>query len=242
MKAWILSDLHCDHGTVPPPVPPEADIALIAGDVINDEWLIDVAQQLPVLFVAGNHEYYRHAVDERKQSFLDLERNSEDLWMLENETFPLWRNNASFPLIIAGATLWTDYNNDPVAAETARRSMNDHRYISWCKDPWQRFLPSHATKMHRESLTYLRNSRADVIMTHHAPHRNSVHPRYAGQLLNYAYFSDVLETFDNPPRIWIHGHTHSSFDYVVGETRVICNPHGYPGENAAFNPALIVEI
>lgn len=230
MKAWILSDLHCDHGTVPPPIPADADIALIAGDVMNDEWLIEVAQQLPVVFVAGNHEFYKRDVLGR----LDELRTMQTL-----ANFSFLENSSRLGGMIAGATLWTDYNNDPLAAETARRGMNDHKYIAWRKGP---FLPSHATKMHRESIDYLRNSGADVIMTHHAPHRNSVHPRYAGQLLNYAYFSDVLETFDTPPRLWIHGHTHNSFDYMVGETRVICNPHGYPGENAAFDPAFIVEI
>lgn len=238
MKAWILSDLHCDHGTVPPPVPPEADIALIAGDVLNDEWLLEVAQQLPVLFVAGNHEFYKRDVPGRRRELKDLSCFNPDFTFLDDESEAFQRDDSSF-ITIAGATLWTDYNNDPLAAETARRGMNDHRYITWRKDP---FLPSHATEMHRESLGYLRNIGADVIVTHHAPHRNSVHPRYAGQLLNYAYFSDVLETFDNPPKLWVHGHVHSSFDYMVGETRVICNPHGYPGENPEFDPALIVEI
>ncbi len=65
MKAWILSDLHCDHGTIPPPVPDDADIALIAGDVLNDQWLLEVAHQLPVVFVAGNHEFYKRDVPGR---------------------------------------------------------------------------------------------------------------------------------------------------------------------------------
>lgn len=235
MRAWILSDLHCDHGTVPPPVPDDADIALIAGDVMNDEWLVETAQKLPVVFVAGNHEFYKRDVPGRLDELRGLACD-HDIHVMENDSVGFW------PTTITGATLWTDYNNDPVAAETARRGMNDHRLITWCKDPWQRFLPSHATQMYRVSLEYLQNSGADVIITHHAPHSGSIHPRYKGQLLNYAFFSHALEKFDNPPRLWVHGHVHSCFDYMVGETRVICNPHGYPGENVAFDPALIVEI
>lgn len=230
MKAWILSDLHGE--TVP--IPPDADIALIAGDVCNESWLIEVAQRIPVVFVAGNHEFYGSSVAKRDEEMFDLCVQNSRLHYLENDTLHLWWCNSR--LNIAGATLWTDYNDgDPVAMGHARRGMNDHRCI------WN-FMPLHALKMHRESLDYLRNSGADVIMTHHAPHRNSVHPRYAGQLLNYAFFSDVLETFDNPPKLWIHGHMHDNFDYVVGKTRVICNPLGYPGENAAFDPAMILEI
>jgi Icc-related predicted phosphoesterase len=232
MKAWILSDLHCDHGTVPPLVPPEADIAIIAGDVMNDEWLLEVAQRLPVVFVVGNHEFYKRVVAERLKELDDLVYRSDyAISFLEND-WSLLQNGTT----IAGATLWTDYNNgDPVAMEKARQGLNDHRMI-------RDFQPSDALALHHDSLVYLRNSRSDVIVTHHAPHRNSVHSRYTGQLLNYAFFSDVLETFDKPPKLWIHGHVHDCFDYTVGETRVICNPHGYPGENAAFDPALIVEI
>ena len=28
-------------------------------------------------------------------------------------------------------------------------------------------------------------------------------------------------------KLWMHGHTHEDFDYVLGETRVVCNPRGY---------------
>jgi predicted phosphodiesterase len=44
--------------------------------------------------------------------------------------------------------------------------------------------------------------------------------------------------------LWIHGHTHDPFDYEINGTRVICNPRGYPGENASWTSraALVVEI
>lgn len=235
MKAWIVSDLHRDYNgkfTLEPPS--GADIALIAGDVCDDEWLIETARKLPVVFVAGNHEFYGWSHDERVKRLGASHKSG--VAFLDDEMFITAGPD------IAGATLWTDYNNDPLAAETARRSMNDHRRIAWRKRPWQRFLPSHATKLHRASLSYLRSSHADVIMTHHAPHRNSVHPKYDGQLLNYAYFSDVLETFDHPPRLWVHGHTHSSFRYQVGKTLVICNPMGYGQENSDFNASLVVDL
>lgn len=228
MRAWILSDLHCDHGTIPPPVPSDADIALIAGDIMNYEWLLDVAQRLPVVFVAGNHEFYGHDVPGRLR---DLDKLAGVLF-LENDSWYAYDQG----IHIAGATLWTDYNGgDPVAMERARRGMWDHIKI-------RDFQPSDALALHSESLDYLRNSGADVIVTHHAPHPGSVHSRYKGNSLNYAFFSDVIKTFDNPPKLWVHGHCHDSFSYCVGRTRVVCNPHGYPGENREFNPSLIVEI
>lgn len=217
-RAWILSDLH--GRTVP--VPDDADIAIIAGDVCNDKWLLEVADQMPVLFVAGNHEYYGCSVPTR----LEQLRGLTGVTFLENDS---WCG-------IAGATLWTDFNKGcPAAKGKAWRGMNDYRYID-------DFNPDDAFIMHCESLEYLQNSGADVIVTHHAPHSGSVHPRYEGHLINYAFFSDVLETFDNPPRLWVHGHTHDVFRYKVGGTEVICNPLGYDGEDTGFNPALILEI
>ncbi len=28
-------------------------------------------------------------------------------------------------------------------------------------------------------------------------------------------------------KLWTHGHTHEDFDYMIGTTRVFCNPRGY---------------
>jgi hypothetical protein len=60
----------------------------------------------------------------------------------------------------------------------------------------------------------------------------SVHPKYQHDtLMNGAYSSDLSEfILDNPQiRVWTHGHTHDPFDYMVGSTRIICNPRGYAG-------------
>src|SRR5690606_26597496 len=98
---------------------------------------------------------------------------------------------------IAGSTLWTDYGRDPIAAEMARRGMNDHRYIKWTKNPYQRFLPSHATKLHEASKVFLAGlGQVDVVVTHHAPSEKSVHPRHAGSPLNRAYYSDMDRIVD----------------------------------------------
>jgi len=35
---------------------------------------------------------------------------------------------------------------------------------------------------------------------------------------------------------------YASSDYRIGAVRVVANPHGYAGENPAFDPMLIVEV
>jgi len=69
-----------------------------------------------------------------------------------------------------------------------------------------------------------------VMMTHHAPSFKSKHPRYEdSDRLNHAYYSALDMLIMNNPQIkvWVHGHTHESHDYQIGETRIICNPRGY---------------
>lgn len=239
-RLWILSDLHRDHGRTSIFPPSDADVAVIAGDAVDDEWLREIAAILPVVFVAGNHEFYGHDIQGRKESLSAL-----PIHFLDDRAVEV--GGVRF----VGATLWTDYGRDPVCAEAARRGMNDHRHITWQKQPWQRFLPSHATKLHEASAAYLsgelalRQERPTVVVTHHAPSVRSVHSKFTTgpyAALNRAYYSDLDELVAaSGAALWVHGHVHSTFDYTIGSTRVLCNPHGYASENPAFNPTLVVD-
>jgi len=69
-----------------------------------------------------------------------------------------------------------------------------------------------------------------VVVGHHAPTKLSTHPRYADELImNGGYSSDLSEFILDHPQIklWTHGHTHEEFDYLIGTTRIVCNPRGY---------------
>lgn len=236
---WILSDLHRDHGKFDLDVPAGADVAVIAGDVVDDQFLAEMASRIPTVFVAGNHEFYGHEVGPRRAELAAI----PNLYFLDDSSVTVEG------VLFIGSTLWTDYGRNPVAADAARHGMNDHRFIRWNKEPWQRFLPSHATALHEASRAYLeaelrRESDSPVVVvTHHAPSERSVHPKYAGQILNRAYYSDMDAVVEaSGAALWVHGHVHTNFDYAIGGTRVLCNPHGYPRDNPDFNPALIVEV
>ncbi|MCU0545370.1 MAG: hypothetical protein MUE44_24895 [Oscillatoriaceae cyanobacterium Prado104] len=78
----------------------------------------------------------------------------------------------------------------------------------------------------------------------HAPSKKSIMPPFDRDILSAAYASN-LDDFvaKSGAQLWIHGHTHTQFDYTIDATRVICNPRGYPDEpNERFNPQLVVEI
>jgi Icc-related predicted phosphoesterase len=71
-----------------------------------------------------------------------------------------------------------------------------------------------------------------VVVGHHAPSNQSIKPKYRDDaIMNGAYSSDLSEFILDHPKIkfWIHGHTHDVFDYMIGPTRVLCNPRGYFG-------------
>ena len=69
--------------------------------------------------------------------------------------------------------------------------------------------------------------------------------RYGDVPLNFCYYTELTEfILDRAPALWLHGHVHSSFDYMIGDTRVVCNPRGYVGNevNPNFDPELVVEV
>ena len=82
-----------------------------------------------------------------------------------------------------------------------------------------------------------------VVITHHAPSRHSIHPRFADSLLNACFVSDAAHLLRaDRVSLWIHGHTHDSFDHRVNGTRVVCNPRGYARAGVNENPVSIANF
>ena len=114
-----------------------------------------------------------------------------------------------------------------------------------------RFKVEDSVTQHYRTLSYIREVTAEqhdrkfVVISHHAPSEQSCHPRYAGDGLNAAYYSDLFTFVEDRPQIkaWVHGHTHTEFDYQLAETRVLCHPRGYAGyevhRDAPFTPKYI---
>ena len=69
-----------------------------------------------------------------------------------------------------------------------------------------------------------------VVVGHHAPSKASTHPRYRSEYITNGAYSTNLDDFILDRRqikLWTHGHTHEDFDYMIGTTRIACNPRGY---------------
>jgi hypothetical protein len=111
-------------------------------------------------------------------------------------------------------------------------------------------VPLDTLQIYRRHRSWLRRKLAEpfqgptVVVTHHAPHRKSLASRFAEDWASGGFINEMLPEFFKVPVLWVHGHTHDSFDYQVDDCRVICNPRGYPNwhgefENKDFDSGLI---
>ena len=100
-----------------------------------------------------------------------------------------------------------------------------------------RFSVEDSLEEHKKMLDFINivtqdKSKCYISVTHHAPSPLSIAEWYkADTLMNGAFHSDLSEFIMDRPQIklWTHGHMHDPFDYIVGDTRVVCNPRGYIG-------------
>ena len=253
-RMQVFSDLHDDVASGAQPVLVEdLDAVVVAGDtcrgpVAGFRILRQIVPEpVPIVVVAGNHEFYRGHFS----STLDDARRAAPAFgiaFLEDDEVVI------AGVRFLGAVLWTDYalygaDRAAAAMSSARDGMNDHRLIGWSKAPYRSFRPQDAALVHRASRAFLARSLATpfagptVVVTHHAPHPGSIHPRYEGDPLNAAFASDLTQLITTgKPACWVHGHVHSNFDYRIGDTRIVCNPRGYGAENTGFDPRMALEV
>jgi predicted phosphodiesterase len=268
-RLWIMSDCHLELMRNIKDMLPHitADALIIAGDFHRSRSVVQYARRqagdLPLIMVAGNHEHYEsfESVDEgikrlRRDARLDRKMNGNQTYFLENETVEL--ELIGHKIRFVGATLWTDFRifgTYPYSISYAQSNMNDFGCILGSKNPRKELRPAKTVAWHKVSKTYIRSqlsqpfSGKTVVITHHLPSIRSISPRYQYDPLAPAFASDCDELLDLGADLWIHGHTHDSCDYIAGNTRVICNPRGYPSglgfgssENKFFNPSLVIEV
>jgi len=188
-----------------------------------------------VIYIAGNHEFYHGRWVASLQHLRDECAKFPNVYFLENDIKVI--NEVYF----IGATLWTDCNKgDPLTLHALTDMMNDYRIIRNDEHGYCKLRPAHSMYRHQRTMSYLKAILPDmkdkkiVFVGHHSPSHLSIHEKYKGQyLMNGGYHSDLSEFILDHPEIvlWTHGHTHDPFDYVLGGTRIVCNPRGYAGHD-----------
>jgi len=261
MKIALASDIHLEFGDITLHNDQQADVLILSGDIctakqftkLKDramlrEFFMNCSYAFPhVVYVLGNHESYDYDIAKTYNTLKEELQPLVNIHLLEKETFEL--NGVTF---VAG-TLWTDMNkSDPMTKWHCGQKMNDFRLIKngsrgisgggyasrWSVDD--------SVEDHQKMLDYIRIATADyggsprkfVVVTHHAPSALSIAECYKGDtLMNGAFHSDLTDFILDRPQIklWTHGHMHNVSDYMVGETRVVCNPRGYIGHEQRAN-------
>jgi Icc-related predicted phosphoesterase len=188
-----------------------------------------------VVYISGNHEFYHGRFPDAYDWLREEMKNYSNIHFLDKEQIEI--DGVTF----VGGTLWTDMNkNDPTTLQLIEGMMNDFRIIRNSQRNYGRFAPLDSVVHHRETLEYIKSvvdsdaSKKYVVVGHHAPSSLSIHETYKNEYyMNGGYHSDLSEFILDRPQIalWTHGHMHDPFDYMMGETRIVCNPRGYKGHD-----------
>lgn len=264
MKLLVYSDLHLDLSPFKPQLSAgflkTIDAVVLAGDTIEGtgglRWARETFPDKPIIYVDGNHEFYGQHWDKHIDVMRKLAQDHQ-IHYLENDAVVI--GSVRF----LGCTLWTDYalhgaEKKLMAMDTARHRMSDYKRIGVTLPPethcqhQQRLAPAVAGRRHVANRRWLEEQlrlgdpENTVVVTHHAPHAQSIPAKFAEHPLSPCYASD-LEALMGKAGTWIHGHIHESLDYQVRGTRIVTNPRGYGRlggrmRNAQFRVDFCVDV
>ncbi len=220
----LLKELHRNLGGI--------DILILAGDVSESRDIITHLEFLcglfkEVVFVLGNHDLFHGSFSSVRKDLKD--RAPKNLHFLDNEVYEVGGRR------LVGSTMFYPHHWDN---QFHHRDMAD---FEWIKGFVNDVYAENATAQYFLKTTVRRD---DIVITHHLPTPRSILPAYSGHPLNRFFLCDMSDVIVNQePAIWIHGHTHSSLNYKLFETQIICNPFGNPdGVNKDFDPGFVIEI
>lgn len=257
MRCHYLSDLHLESQSFSMALP-KGDVLIIAGDLCHarcldptrgDRYSVEqraramrvieeaLRKFTHVLLIAGNHEHYDGVFEDTADL---LRRHLPGVTILDNEAIEI--EGVRF----FGSTLWTDLSQQGEAEVTAiRKGMGEYFFVKTraggLDQPLGKLRPADTHRAHGTAWPRLRDivkgepHRPTVIITHHAPSRLGLNPRFADSPINPAYASnldDDIAAFENVP-VWVHGHTHVARTYRIGNTVIRSNALGFASKGHA---------
>ena len=260
MKVTLASDVHFEfHKNEPnwlPKIAKNCDLIILAGDIevgvaaIDSVLRIaDAHPQSQLIFVAGNHEFYRQNIEKQLEHYRQAFSKNTRVHFLENNHIEINGYH------ILGCTLWTGFNilgDDKIskAMDESRLAIADFSLIR-CGKNNREFAPQDAAARHEESCRWLISeleqleSQKTIIVTHFPPCAKARNTFFKQSLLTPYFLADCQQIiFDYQPLIWCYGHNHLSDDFVTGKTRVVSNQLGYPNEpfDCNYNTQKIIDL
>jgi len=240
VRIQILSDTHNEFQDRPVS-DLGADLVILAGDIHGKahgfDWARRAFKDKPVLYVAGNHEFYGTHIDRHIEKMRAA--SCDQMRFLEMDEV------ITHGIRFLGGTAWTDFmstGNSPLAQLDASMQINDYRKIRTGVN-FRKIRPGDTAIKAFAFKSWLRNKLATpfngktVVITHHAPTLLSLSSRPAtNSHLDAAFANRWDDLMGDGVDLWVHGHTHMAVDYTIGGTRVVSNPMGYSGEYTEYNP------
>jgi UDP-2,3-diacylglucosamine pyrophosphatase LpxH len=252
MYLRIASDLHLEgfYGRdlatlavdfLPHNVRDETSILVLAGDISSKleqlvGFLNTVADRfIKVLFVPGNHCYYRHDFDEWNRNFKAAELKPNIIFSTDDV---VQHEIPGFRFLLT--TLWGDGGPTPADRLNTDRGLNDFRLI---RQNGTRFSVNEMIVVHKMQKAALETALKEpfdgktIVVSHHMPSYRLCHPRFGNEINGgFASNCDDILAYDHAPWLWIYGHTHDTIDTQLWKTRLVCNPAGYRSEySTSFN-------
>jgi Icc-related predicted phosphoesterase len=267
-SVFFVTDIHLKIseaiGFAKPFEVPDADVCVVAGDVTDRmlsgmEWVAkNIGSKMPVVMALGNHDFYGQDMPSaRRKAFA----RAADLGIHLLDDSEAVVCGVRF----VGGTLWTDFKlfeslSDPPlyfkeeCMRAVRGELADYEEIYANEVTGgvmaRTLTPRDTVRYHEQTVACIDDvlSRPfdgpTVVVTHHAPHPRSIHQRFLARPSSAAYASDLSWLIErHQPEFWLHGHVHDSFDYMIDDTRIICNPRGYGSfPNHNFNASLVISV
>ncbi len=252
MKIFPVSDMHLEfHHRPMPPYRGSADVVVCAGDMHTQgrapEHLRMIFARQEIIYVPGNHEYYGSSIEEQDE-LLREECQKYGVHFLQ-------RDRAEIEgVTLVGCTLWSDFKlfgleREAEAVAEVRRCLRDYHVISFDKKKTRAVEPADTRAIHRKDVAWLYEQFAGkpeklVVVTHHGPSINSLHPAYTEDIVSCGFASALDNLVDGSgANYWISGHSHCAQHYKIGRTEVYQNCLGYPSEGVdGFDPWLILKL
>ncbi len=260
MRIQLLSDLHLETEAFDPQPAADAELLVLAGD-IDATWRgyqHFVGWPVPVLVVAGNHEFDGRDLTQARPAFSAL-CNDCGFTLLEQSSVLLPDSHGRV-IRFLGATRWSDF--DVFGAASRAKAVKVGAYFQKVMRATMDGAIFDAAAVRAEGVSarqWLMSElikapllqsewHATVVITHFAPSLRSGDPRYGAQLSTAAFCNadDDLIAYST---LWLHGHVHCRHDYDAPSrsgppSRVVSQARGLAakGEVEGYDPDKIIVV
>jgi predicted phosphodiesterase len=260
MKIQLVSDLHLNFSSVEIGIAPGVDVLVLAGDLSPHpdeiaDWIDrKLPKSLPIVMVAGNHEYESGIFGVRQREIKAALKGLKSVHFLDNETWVFKGTR------FLGGTMWSNFEPDDGDTKdrhdlmsAAKFGVVDFSSIRVKNDGQiRRFEPFDAFNAFKVAEAFIQEEMAKpfngrtVVVSHFLPSRQCISKKFEGNPIN-GYFAARADHLLKGVDVWCHGHTHESVNLMIDDTRVLCNPRGYShqfnlAENVNFKEDFTFEV